>query len=474
MASRTMTAIGRYTERLTRRPRAWFAQHPEAVRWLNVIRLGLFQFGIGLSLVLLTGTLNRVLIAEMGISATAVTVLVGLHLFMAPVRALIGFRSDQTRSRGRWRTPYVVLGGMLTFGGLTLAPFALILLSGDGLLPYWLAFTACILIFGCYGVGMHIVQTAYLAIVTDLTPKHQRGEVLAVLWVMLIIGMIVSALAVGYLLLPYDHIKLIRVLQSAAGIFILFTILALWDQEKLNAAGFVIAQADVREVEVTFGAALRAVSSQPLLRGLFACLFLGTAALTAQDVLLEPYGAQILGMSVPETTRLTALWGTGMLVAIVAVGLLLRRGTTPGLLLAASCLVGMLGFITIAYASSAAHVALFHGGVWLIGLANGVFVLASLALVIGLTDPASAGFYLGIWGLTQALGQGAGSLFGGLSRDLVLRNGGSLVSGYIFVYEAEIVGLLLTLLLLVWLRPDRLLSNPAVRAPWSGLRDIPQ
>jgi len=474
VASRALSTIVARAERLVGHAQAWVARNPEAARWLNVVRLGLFQFGVGLSLVLLTGTLNRVLIAEMGISAAAVTVLVALHLFIAPVRALIGFRSDRVRARGRWRTPYIVLGAMLTFGGLACAPFALILLSGEGILPFPMAFAACALIFACYGVGMHIVQTAYLALVTDLTPQERRGEVLAVLWIMLIIGMIISALVVGYILLPYDHIKLIRVLQGSAVVFILFTLVALVGQERLNAAGFVISQGAVREVDVTFGAALRALARQPQLRGLFASLFVGIAALGAQDVLLEPYGAQVLGMSVPATTRLTALWGFGMLLAIVAVGLLLRRGVEPGRLLAASCLVGVVGFGAIAYASSAARVVPFHLGVLTIGAANGAFVLASLALVMGLTDPGSAGFFLGIWGLVQALGQGTGSLFGGLTRDLVLRSSGDLVAGYTAVYQAEIVGLLLTLALLAWLRPSRLRHNPAARAPWASLTDIPQ
>lgn len=473
MASRTLAVIAEKTARLTGRVQSWLAAHPDTARWLNVVRLGLFQFGVGLSLVLLTGTLNRVLIAELGIPAAAVTVLVALHLFVAPVRALIGFRSDRSRSRGRWRTPYIVLGAMLTFGGLACAPFALILLSGDGMLPFAIAYPVCIAIFLCYGVGMHIVQTAYLALVTDLTPEERRGEVLAVLWLMLIIGMIVSALIVGYVLLPYDHLKLVRVLQASAVIFIFFTIVALWDQEKLNAAGFVISKANVREVELSFGAALRTLAGMPLLRRLFVCLFLGTAALTAQDVLLEPYGAQVLAMSVPETTRLTALWGAGMLVAIVMVGLLLRRGVDPGVQLAGSCLVGIVGFLTIAYASSAARIIPFHCGVWLIGVANGGFVVSSLALIMGLTDPASAGFFLGIWGIVQALGQGAGSLFGGVARDMVLRSGGDLVAGYTFVYEAEVLGLLLTLALLAWVRPWRLLQHPGARAPWSQLTDIP-
>jgi MFS transporter, BCD family, chlorophyll transporter len=112
-----------------------------------VLRLGLFQFGMGLTLAPITGMLNRVLIDNMGISAALVGVLIAIHYFVSPVRALIGFKSDQKRAAGRWRTPYIVLGGLLTFGGLNTSGFSLMLRSGKGHLPYTPALIVCLLIF---------------------------------------------------------------------------------------------------------------------------------------------------------------------------------------------------------------------------------------------------------------------------------------------------------------------------------------
>src|SRR5689334_8572125 len=99
--------------RFDERRRAWTSNHPDAINWFNVMRLGLFQLGLGLSLAPLTGTLNRVLIAELGIPASMVGFLLAIHFFVSPVRAIMGFRSDKQRAEGRWRTPYVVLGAML-------------------------------------------------------------------------------------------------------------------------------------------------------------------------------------------------------------------------------------------------------------------------------------------------------------------------------------------------------------------------
>ncbi|MEO0730097.1 MAG: PucC family protein, partial [Pseudomonadota bacterium] len=64
----------------------------------RLLRLSLFQVSVGMTLVLLTGTLNRVMIVELGVSAGFVALMVSLPMFLAPVRALIGFRSDTHKS----------------------------------------------------------------------------------------------------------------------------------------------------------------------------------------------------------------------------------------------------------------------------------------------------------------------------------------------------------------------------------------
>ena len=139
--------LGRRIDRLRGRAAGWFDGHGTTKLWLRVLRLGLFQFGMGLTLAPLTGTLNRVLIDNLRISATLVGFLIAIHYFVSPVRALIGFRSDQHRAQGRWRTPYIVAGAGLPLGGLANAPISLLLLSGPGHLPFTIAAIVCALIF---------------------------------------------------------------------------------------------------------------------------------------------------------------------------------------------------------------------------------------------------------------------------------------------------------------------------------------
>ena len=79
-----MNTLLLFFKRTTRQMQEWLDRHETVRRWLNILRLGLFQFGMGLSLAPLTGTLNRVLIDEMGISALAVGFLARHSLLCFP------------------------------------------------------------------------------------------------------------------------------------------------------------------------------------------------------------------------------------------------------------------------------------------------------------------------------------------------------------------------------------------------------
>jgi MFS transporter, BCD family, chlorophyll transporter len=453
--------------------RAWLERHPRVRRGLAIFRLGLFQFGMGVSLAPITGTLNRVLVSELQIPAVAVGVLIAIHYFVSPVRALIGFRTDEQRAQGHWRTPYLVLGMMLTYGGLACAPFALILLSGDGSMPFWVAFLVCFLIFGVYGIGVNIAETAYLAIVRDVTPPKERGLVLASLWTMLILGMIVGAVVIGLLLQDYSHFLLIRVMQGSAVVFLFLAIVAMIGQERLQPNGRLVTPVGGEYVRAPLQQQLRLLGSQRTLRGLFLVLFLATAAFACHDVLLEPYGGEVLGLSVTATTELTALWGVAMLCGVAGAGYLIWKRTAPLALIASGCTGAGLGFMVISVASDQTLLGPFCAGVALIGAGRGMFLVGSIALVMALSDAAHAGLFLGLWGVMQALAQGLGTIVSGLTRDLVNASLGGVAHGYTVVWVSACLLLLLSLGLLYALRLPRQLQQPASLSPWAGLQDIP-
>ncbi len=451
---------------------AWLGAHPQVRRWLGVLRLSLFQFGMGISLAPITGTLNRVLIDELQIPAVAVGFLIAIHYFVSPARALIGYRSDVDRAAGRWRTPYLVLGAMLTYGGLATAPFTLILLSGDGALSFPAAMVFCTLIFLAYGMGVNIVETIYLATVSDVTPAQERGKVLGVLWVMLVLGTVVGSLLIGQLLITYNHIRLIQVMQGSAVIFIALTFVSMVGQERMRPNGELVDVAEPVRVRETLGQQVRLLAAQAPLRNLFVVLFLATTGFATHDVLLEPYGGQVLGMTITQTTRLTALWGLGMLLAIGAAAWMLWRGRSAVPLIALGCLLGVAGFLTVALASEAALVNQFRAGVALIGMGRGLFIVGGLALVMALVDKNHAGLFLGLWGISQALAQGCGTIAGGLTRDIVQRVSGDVALGYTTVYAGSLGLLALAAVLLLALRLGRLVRSGAMRSPWAGLDQV--
>lgn len=450
----------------------WFREHPEVRQWLGIFRLGLIQFGIGLSIAPISGTLNRVLITELQIPAVAVGFLISLHYFISPVRVMIGYRSDKARSFGRWRTPYVVLGVMLTFGGLACAPFALIILSGDGIIPFVPALLICTLIFAAYGAGINIVETIYLALVSDITPKESRGKVISVLWVMLILGTVVSAIIVSGLLVEYSHIRLIRVMQGSATVFVLLTIIALWKQERLRPDGSIVSLEETPRIRASLWESLRVFEGQVIIKRLFFIIFVATMAFATHDVLLEPYGGEVLGMSVSDTMQLTALWGVTTIVGVAGAGFLIWKRQPPALLIGIGCTVGLIGFGVISYASDAALIIPFQMGVGFISIGRGMFLVGSIILLMSVADISHAGLVLGMWGIVQAMAQGFGVIGGGLLRDVAERQTESVVMGYTTVYMTSLTLLLIVVMILI-LRLGRHLQVNEIRLPWENMEEIP-
>ena len=201
----------------------------------RLLRLSLFQISVGMAMVMLVGTLNRVMIVELKVSATLVSFMVALPLLIAPLRALIGFRSDNHRSQLGWRrVPYIWMGSLLQFGGFSIMPFALLVLAGAGQAsqaPAWVGLVGAAGAFVLVGIGMHTVQTAGLALATDLAPVESQAKVVGLMYVSQLLGMIVSALVFGAFLQDFSPGRLVQVIQAAAVTTLVLNSLALWKQE---------------------------------------------------------------------------------------------------------------------------------------------------------------------------------------------------------------------------------------------------
>jgi BCD family chlorophyll transporter-like MFS transporter len=416
----------------------------------RLLRLALFQVSIGMAIVLLNGTLNRVMVVELGVPTWLVAVMVSLPLVFAPLRALVGFRSDTHRSVLGWkRVPYIWFGTLLQFGGFAIMPFALIILSGDTTGPVYVGHAGAALAFLLVGAGLHTTQTAGLALATDLAPPESRPRVVALLYVMLLAGMVVSALLFGALLTEFTQLRLIQLVQGAAVATMFLNLTALWKQEPRNPAA---TRPDLPRP--SFTQSWQAFRSAGRAGRVLIAVGLGTAAFSMQDILLEPYGGQILHLTVGETTALTALLAGGTLAGFALAARMLGRGADPYRLAALGILAGLAAFSAVIFSAPMESSLLCRIGTILIGFGSGLFVVGTLTAAMALARDGESGLALGAWGAVQATAAGTAIAAGGAIRDVISSLGVQGVLGpaladpsvgYGAVYYLEIILLFATL-----------------------------
>jgi BCD family chlorophyll transporter-like MFS transporter len=416
----------------------------------RLLRLSLFQVSVGMALVLLVGTLNRVMIVELHVPAWLVAGMVSIPLIFAPFRAVVGFRSDTHRSVLGWRrVPYIWIGTLLQFGGFAIMPFALIVLSGDSNAPPFVGQAAAALAFLLIGAGLHTVQTVGLALATDLAPAQSHPRVVALMCMMMLLGMVASAIVFGGLLAHFSEIRLIQVIQGAAVTTMALNIAALWKQESRDPA-----RTAPDRKQPTFLESWRDFNGEGKATRRLVALGLGTVAFSMQDILLEPYGGQILHLTVGTTTALTALLALGGLTGFSIAARAIGKGTDPYRLAALGTLVGLVAFASVIFADPLDSLVLFASGVCLIGLGGGLFAHCTLTTAMRMAKPGQIGLALGVWGAVQASAAGTSTALGGLIRDGVSSLAakgtfGEALSGpsigYSVVYHIEIALLFATL-----------------------------
>ena len=417
----------------------------------RLLRLSLFQFVIGMVTALLVGTLNRVMIVELEVPAWWVALAVGLPMVFAPLRGLIGYRSDTHPSvLGLRRIPYLWMGSLMLFGGLAILPFALLVLGDNQPGQVWLGRLGAALAFLLTGAGIQVTQTAGMALASDLADDTKRPRVVALLYTMLLLGLIVSSAVYGLLLQNFSPLRLIQVIQGSAVVVLVFNLLALWKQEARQS------RRGQRE-EGGFGRHWRELMAEPQMRRFLWATGLGSCAFGMQDIVLEPYGAQVLGLDVGATSGLTAVGALGSLLAFALSARVLNRRIGACSLAGIGGVVGLLAFALVIFSAPLQSVLMFKAGVALVGFGGGLFSVGMLVNAMTYGDARMSGLALGAWGAVQATSAGVAMALGGLLRDGVdaLAQAGQLgevlqspVTGYSFVYHLEMYMLLIVLIAL--------------------------
>ena len=447
----------------------------------QLLRLSLFQISVGMATVMLAGTLNRVMIVELLVPASLVAIMIAIPVLIAPLRTFYGHKSDTYKSFIGWkRIPYMWFGSLFQFGGLAIMPFAIIILSGDQTVgPSWAGEVLVAIAFLFTGIGMHITQTVGLALAADRATKENRPRVVALLYFMFLFGMGISAVVIGILLADFSKLRLIQVVQGSAVLTLILNLLAVWRQEKI-----IINQQKNDKSEKFFLSWKKFISDRKT-NSLIWVVFWGTLAFSMQDVLLEPYGGQILGLSVSETTNLTGVWALGALLGLALAANNSKKTVSSVSNAMTALLIGIVGFSAIIFSSPMQFPFLYFLGTLFIGFGTGLFSVSLLIIAMALSSKTNlgSGFILGSWGAAQAIGAGLGIAVGGILRDVVnkIALSGYLGStfennsiGYIFVYHLEILFIFITLIVLGMLSQEinkRKIKDHAQKS--FGLTEIP-
>jgi BCD family chlorophyll transporter-like MFS transporter len=406
--------------------------------FIKRLQLGLLHTAVAMTLVPINSTLNRVMIHELGLSKTLVTLLAISPYLLSPIQVAIGSFSDRHPIFGYRRTPYILLGLLLCVAGVAVSPQVAILISEN----FTLGILVGLLAFGAWGMGYNLSAVSYLALASELSGEKGRSRTVAVMFTMMIIGLIATGIALSQLVPTYTPDILTRAFNIVAASALTLGLLGLIKLEPRSGVS-----SSPRSEHYTVKQMTSAITANPVARVFFIYLLLLLAALLGQDVLLEPFGAQAFGMTIEQTSRFVSIMGTFTLLAFALAGALEGR-VAKRILAQTGNLTALAGFLTILFSGIIQSGGVFYLGLVLLGFGTGLSTVANLSLMFDLTVPEQVGLYIGAWGFSNGLSRLVGLFLAGIVADLGTQVTGSAMSGYLIVFGIESLMLFIAALLL--------------------------
>lgn len=400
--------------------------------WAGIIRLGLVQTSLGAIVLVVTSTMNRVMVVELALPAMIPGGLVALHYAVQLLRPRLGHGSDV----GGRRTPWIVGGMAVLAAGGVLAAVAVDVMTANLAAGIALAAVAFVLV----GIGVGACGTALLLLLARSVAPARRPAAATLVWMMMLLGFAVTAAAIGRLLDPFSPARLIGVTGLVAGLAFLVTLAGVWRIED-RAPSPIPAVPASRE---NFRGALAQVWAEPTSRRFTFFVFAAMFAYSAQELILEPFAGRVLGFTPGASARLAGLLHggvfSGMLLAAIFAGVSgrgrvgadqMRRWAIGG------CVASGLAMLGLAVQMFPPHAMVFG-----LGVANGCFVTAAISTMMALASvgaPGRDGVRMGLWGAAQAIAFAAGGLSGSAASDLFRHWLGSPALSYSAVFLAEAV-----------------------------------
>jgi len=404
------------------------------VSWWQLSRLGLVQAAIGAVVVLLTTTINRVIVVELSLPATVPGLLVALHFGVQLIlRPRLGHDSDRSGRRTPW-----ILGGLAVcaVGGVGVAASIPVMATNVGLGIALAAIASVVL-----GAGVSAAGTPLLALMSERAHPTQRAGAAAITWILMIVGIIITAAVSGALLDPFSYTRLIAIAGGIGGVGFVVAAIATYGVERgPRPSG--VAPASGTSSGGSFMSALRTVWDEPAARLFASFVFVAMFAYSAQDLILEPFAGIAFGMTPGESTRLSGMHHGGVLIGMIATAVVATRRGQLRHWAAAGCLASAITYVGLAASPALGDERMFTAIVMLLGLANGVFAIGAIGSMMALTGDKTdgrAGLRLGVFGAAQALAYATGTMAGAVGVDTAKAVLESPLRGYLAVFSVEAV-----------------------------------
>jgi len=411
------------------------------IRFLNNFRLAGFSIAYGVSGALIGGTLNRIMIADLGLPASLVAFFFAIPLLVSPVRVWLGYRSDGFPIFGRRRESYIVLGALII--GLGIIASANV--AAKATQVSLLLVLSGILSFLLYGLGRNLAHNTYQALITDRYDRQQRTRAVTFYEVATLLGAVMGAGFIGKALESYEPGRLVSVAMGVAVAIFVLALFAAINQEPRTPS---TQNATERARQMPFQKVLReVVFADKQVRILFLLVIFTFIGTLAQDALLEPYGGLVLGMSVGDTTRLTMYWGLGVMFSMLVSGLFLLKWLGFMRLMRTGIILSIAVFIGLIVVGMNGNAGAFKGLVFVMGLGTGMAGAGMLSGVVSFTTPIRAGMLMGVWGVANMVGHAFGNLMGGTIVDVMRFTTGSALIAYSTLFGMEAVMLFVALYL---------------------------
>ncbi|HBB34395.1 MAG TPA: MFS transporter [Cyanobacteria bacterium UBA8803] len=446
------------------------------INLLTMFRLGLFQMGLGIMSLLTLGVINRIMIDELKVLPLIAAGAIAMHQFVSPARVWFGQMSDAKPMLGYHRTGYVWIGAAL-FTVLSFIALQVVWQLGGSLqasgwsMPTYSWAGLLALIYALYGLALSASSTPFAALLVDISDEDNRSQLIGIVWSMLMVGIVVGAIVSSKLLerpeicgtaiLAYDPVHTTKVadvakLQTTINpVFIIMPaivfglcLLATFGVEPKYSRYTSRSIMVEREDKITFSRALQVLTANRQTGLFFSFLLVLTLSLFMQDAVMEPYGGEVFGMCISETTKLNAPFGIGTLLGISSTGFLIlprlgkQKTTKIGCMGAAVCsgLIILAGFT--------ANPGLLKASLLLFGLSAGVLTAAATSLMLDLTAAETAGTFIGAWGLAQAIARGLSTILGGAVLNLGKLVFSEPVLAYGIVFALQALGMIVAIILL--------------------------